>query len=361
MMDVEIKQQGAKPQMMIIMDQMFRSEEGASYGEIIDTYCYQRKYDLKTKERLLDGLKNEAYKAKNDLTKRLEEIAIKIIVTKKTNDPEEKDGRRKNSFFKYSDDPGEFDPVSDLRCKLKKMKLCELSELLEQSAGLFPKSWLMNFKTQVDEFNEKLPIEVQMSKVLYFDNNEKLKNIDILPTLVEMIKKKQVIRFLYRPFDEDPYVVTVHPQILKEYNLRWFLFALQKFKTEKGYYYRDQQFALDRIDKKISICDKIHYIKSNTNYDKYFSERVGVSGLKAETIEVEIIVKDKRTLEYIRTKPIHHSQRIKENKIYYQIKDNYEFVTRLFEFADKIFILKPDELRDKILSRANDIININKL
>ena len=82
-----------------------------------------------------------------------------------------------------------------------------------------------------------------------------------------------------------------------------------------------------------------------------------MSGQRVKTFKVEILVEDIKTLEYIRTKPIHQSQKIEGNKVYYHVKDNYEFETRLFEFADKITIVKPKELKNKIINRANNILN----
>jgi hypothetical protein len=351
-MKTKSEKQGEPSQMMIIMDEMFRSERGATYDDIICAYCDRRNYEEKLRKAKYDILKRVVGKAKCLLAKRIKNYGAEILGEKVYNDPNDK--RYYHTFFRYSEDIGDFDPIEDLRYKFKKIKLSELSELLVQSAGLFPKSWLVNFKTQVDEFNENVIAEEQISKVLYFDNNEKLKNIEILPTLVEMIKKRQVIRFRYHPFDKLPYYVTVHPQILKEYNLRWFLFGLA---PDKEGHLRDQQFALDRIDKTITTCQNIPYIKSGTNFEQYFSERVGVSGQRVKTFDVEILIEDIKTLEYIRTKPIHHSQKIEGNKVYYHVKDNYEFVTRLFEFADKITIVKPKELKDNIINRANDILN----
>ena len=76
----------------------------------------------------------------------------------------------------------------------------------------------------------------------------------------------------------------------------------------------------------------------------------------AESVELEIVVDVVKALEYIRTKPLHHSQKIKGNKIFYDLKSNYEFETKLFEFADRITILRPIELKRKIVDRACKIL-----
>ncbi len=360
-METKSEKQGVESQMMLIMDELFRFEEGASYDVIIDEYLRKKGHDSSSLswKKKRDFLRNSATKAKCNLSKRLPK-RIKIIKVGELKDPEKRNGRSRKHIFKYSDDLGNYDPLRDIRNKFKKMKLSELSELLVQSAGLFPKSWLMNFTTQINEFKDEPSTDNQINKILYFDNNDRLKNQDILPTLVDLIKRRQVIKFRYRPYDKKSYEVTVHPQLLKEYNLRWFLFALAK---DKEGVLRDQQYALDRIDVKSGIisCDDIPYVRSEIDYGIYFSERVGVSGPRAESIKVEILANDMKTLEYIRTKPIHHSQKIVGNKIYYYVKLNYEFVTRLFEFADKLIVLSPEELRKKIVDRASDVLDKNKV
>ena len=359
-MTTKEEKEGMSSQMMIIMDEMFRHECGASYEDIILTYV-RRKIDSSIKSfsdldfKRQNKFLREARKACHNLSSRLKTKGLSLVEDKKRkylND------NRCHKVFKYPSTIADFDPIEDLRYKFKKMKLSELSGLMEQSAGLFPKSWLMNFTTQIDAYNNEVSEDQRIHKIIFFDSNEKLKNIHLLPTIVTMIREKHVIRFNYHANGGKRILVTLHPQILKEYNLRWFVVGLTMDKEKN---FRNSVYALDRMDLEISIADDIQYVNSNTDYSQYFKEVVGVSVPNDKGIyDVEIIANDPMALEYIKTKPIHHSQVIIGNNLYFHLKLNYEFETRLFEFADRITILKPIELRNRIVSRANEIIKYNK-
>ena len=348
-------------QMMIIMDELFRGENGASYEDVIVEY-YKRKINSSLKNfselkgKIQIQMEREARKAKNFLAKRLKERNLTIEELKKYTSLDDKRNSRK--VFKYPQEIGNFDPIEDLRYKFKRMKLHDLSSLLEQCAGLFPKSWLMNFTTQIDEYNQEVSEDRRIKKIVYFDSNERLKNIHLLPTLVSMIREKHVIRFLYMPNNGKRFFAIVHPQILKEYNLRWFLVGLTENKDGNLH---TSVFALDRMSQEISECSDVQYIKSDINYDEYFNDVVGISVPdNTESVDVKIRVTDAKAIEYIRTKPIHSSQEIDGSIISFRLKPNYEFETKLLEFADRAVILTPLTLQKEIAERAEKIIRLQR-
>ena len=360
-MSTKIEKEGMSSQMMIVMDELFRGENGASYEDVIVEY-YKRKINSSltnfselnndTQSRMM----REVRKAKTFLAKRLKEKELNIEELKIYTLSDDK--RFFYKVFKYPKEIGDFDPIEDLRYKFKRMKLHELSGLMEQCVGLFPKSWLMNFTTQIDEFNHEMDENSRIRKIVYFDNNERRTNLHLLPTLVTMIREKRVIQFKYMPFNGKRFCVKVHPQILKEYNLRWFLVGLTEKKDGN---LQTSVFALDRMGLEIAECDDIHYIKSNIDYNEYFKDVVGISVPEStDIVEVKITFTDVEAIEYIRTKPIHPSQKIDGSTVTYHLKPNYEFETKLLEFADRAIIISPVTLQEIISERAERIFQLQR-
>ena len=71
---------------------------------------------------------------------------------------------------------------------------------------------------------------------------------------------------------------------------------------------------------------------------------------------------DRKQYNYIKSKPLHNSQKEKEVNDEYALIElklipNYEFETLLLTFADGIDILEPESLRKSIHERACKIVN----
>ena len=67
-------------------------------------------------------------------------------------------------------------------------------------------------------------------------------NIHLLPVFYKAITDKQVLQFSYQRFGQELFLLTFHPQYLKEYNGRWFVFGDADREPYKAY-----NVPLDRI------------------------------------------------------------------------------------------------------------------
>lgn len=99
-------------------------------------------------------------------------------------------------------------------------------------------------------------------------------------------------------------------------------------------------------------------------FDEYFDDVVGVTVNSDSPIEKVLLRVDNQAFNYILTKPLHGSQKVKEKTdfstlIELNIKMNYEFETLLLGFADRIEILEPDHLKESMRQRARKIIDRN--
>lgn len=197
---------------------------------------------------------------------------------------------------------------------------------------------------------QKLEDSVYASKqkaIIHLDKNERLKGLEFIDTLYDAILNKNVLKIEYKSFKarETNYYI-IHPQLLKEYNNRWFLITWD----EMTYL----TLALDRV---ISI-EKINaeYIDKNIDGDHFFKEVIGVTVSQRNRPMNVIFWIDKNNAPYVKTKPFHHSQEIIEEledgtvfKISVQI--NFELERVILGFGESIKIVQPTKLKKKIIHK----------
>jgi predicted DNA-binding transcriptional regulator YafY len=111
--------------------------------------------------------------------------------------------------------------------------------------------------------------------------------------------------------------------------------------------------ALDRI---VEIENSNNqYIPSEIYWENdYFYDFVGVTKLENEKIGIEIEL-DLEQVPYIRTKPIHGSQKgptlINDRCIIsIQVIPNYEIMKMLLSFGDSVKIISPESFKLKMIS-----------
>lgn len=197
---------------------------------------------------------------------------------------------------------------------------------------------------------QKLEDSVYASKqkaIIHLDKNERLKGLEFIDTLYDAILNKNVLKIEYKSFKarETNYYI-IHPQLLKEYNNRWFLITWD----EMTYL----TLALDRV---ISI-EKIdaEYIDKNIDGDHFFKEVIGVTVSQRNRPMNVIFWIDKNNAPYVKTKPFHHSQEIIEEledgtvfKISVQI--NFELERVILGFGESIKIIQPTKLSKRIMHK----------
>ena len=175
--------------------------------------------------------------------------------------------------------------------------------------------------------------------------------VNLLPVFYKAITDKQVLRFSYQRFGQEPFAITFHPQYLKEYNGRWFVFGESDREPYQAY-----NVPLDRIVGGVCRVDEIEYIPVPKGfYQEFFKNIIGV------THEKEVIIRTKSEYQHglLKTKPLHHSQ--KEaipfgehdgqwyGEVHLTIEPNRELRGRILQYGECIEIIQPRSLRDKIV------------
>lgn len=184
--------------------------------------------------------------------------------------------------------------------------------------------------------------------IIHLEKNEQLKGLHHIDILYHAILDKKVLKIGYRSFKaRQPSEIEIHPQLLKEFNNRWFLLAV-------GHNRRSlTTFALDRIITIATSDTDISYVDHHIDGDDYYKDVIGVT--VSENVRPELISfrVDRRNAPYVTTKPFHSSQKTVARDDYgvtfsIEVQMNFELERLILGFGDSIEVLQPEKLRNRI-------------
>lgn len=185
-------------------------------------------------------------------------------------------------------------------------------------------------------------------KLIDFETNENLKGLSFINPIYKAIKNRQVLKVEYLPYTyTENLKMTIHPYLLKEYHNRWFLVG-----------YNDElkkisHLALDRIES-FDFADQDFILTKEYNESLYFENVLGITipeNAKPERIELKFTPE---RAPYIKTKPIHHSQKIiHENDqgivVQLNLVINKELISELLSYGKDVTVIKPAHLAKTII------------
>ncbi|KIC61306.1 helix-turn-helix transcriptional regulator [Chryseobacterium taiwanense] len=239
-------------------------------------------------------------------------------------------------YYRYSDPEYSIHNISVNESDLKAMN--NAVQILKQFKDF---SMFKEMNGVIQKLEDSIHSTNQKS-IIHLDKNEQLKGLEHIDILYDAILNKKVLNIIYKSFKartSDSYVV--HPQLLKEFNNRWFLIC-----SNKHYVYN---LALDRMED-IQIEEKIEYIDMNLDGDEYFKDIVGVSVSPTMASRNVVFFVDAANAPYVKTKPFHASQEIVSEthegtifKICVQL--NFELERLLLGFGESLVVHKPRKLR----------------
>lgn len=212
----------------------------------------------------------------------------------------------------------------------------------------------------VSRLQDKLAITRNGRKpIVHFDNVPDLKGLKLLNPLYNYIAHRQTLRIEYQSFTaRRPCVYEMFPHLLKEFRNRWFLFG-SRAKDMVLY-----NLALDRIIN-VEPANDVPY-QDNPFFDSetFFNDVIGVSkniGKKPTTITIWASSEQSK---YIKTKPLHRSQkqignRNEDGSCIFQIEVvlNFELYSVLMSYGPGLKVLSPPNvvayMRDRLRQAAD--------
>ena len=256
----------------------------------------------------------------------------------------------RNIFYSY-----ENKKYSIFKIPFKDEEVAQLTQtlmILSRFEGMPQFEWVEDF---INRFKTSLKLSFTNESIVGFNENIDLKGREYFAPLFTAISNKQVLSIGYKNFKKNKEEqMIVHPYYLKEYNNRWFLLGLTE--PEK----RLSIFALDRIESIITLYQE--YIPNKEiDFQEYFDDIIGVSKPFGKESQKVVFRVSKELMPYIKTKPLHGTQRKildDGNSVIVQIEVvvNYELEQLFLSYGEKIEILEPIELREQIKRRINSSV-----
>ena len=168
--------------------------------------------------------------------------------------------------------------------------------------------------------------------------------LQYLGIIIEAMRMNRRLRMGYKKFHAEGYEKTVCPYALKLFHQRWYLLA----KTE------EEQMRIYALDRMTSLCvtEEKFMMPENFSAQQYFAEYYGV--LTDDTPLTRVVVRAHKWMpDYLRTLPLHHSQReLKSGDGYtdfsFEVRPTSDFLGELLKFGNGIEILEPLNIREKM-------------
>lgn len=149
------------------------------------------------------------------------------------------------------------------------------------------------------------------------------------------------------------------PYALKVYNHRWYLLGYLKEQKDVRTIALDRIHTLDKLTTTFSLPSKF-------DAHKYFANVVGIYVDKNLPVE-EIKIRAYGTLaDYLRSTPLHNSQREGCSKhgefaeFTYRLCVTPELISQLLAMGEKVEVLEPQELREEMKNSINNMFNYYK-
>ena len=336
---------GVRSEFVNLIYNELMKREFVSYADVLALYCGRPKgYYNKMACNSEPGY-GELKKAFPEVLKALEKACPGCI---------KDNGQNKGKAYKYIGKDN--DPLAEERKAVVQKSVEDYVAFCKASAGILPASWFSSFfeNTQIllDTNRESKDGEMRICS----GSEQNLTNIDLLPVLYKAISNKQVLRFDYQRFGQELFTLIFHPQFLKEYNGRWFVFGDADREPYQAY-----NVPLDRIVSEVSEVNDVEYISAPKGfYQEFFNNIIGVTHEKGANIE-EVVIRTKTEYQHglLLTKPLHHSQ--KETlpfgehdnqwygEVHLTIEPNRELRGRILLYGDNLEVIWPMSLREQIL------------
>lgn len=167
-----------------------------------------------------------------------------------------------------------------------------------------------------------------------------------LQPIINAMKQGHKLQMTYHKFgQQESYTITIEPYAIKVFKQRWYLLAKNPKREVPTVY------ALDRV-KQLMETEETFQFPEDFNTEAFFRDCYGVMNTddKAQRI---VIRANAPYMNYVRTLPLHHSQKeIKTTDQYadfeFYLKPTFDFRQELLAQGHDVEVLLPAQLREEM-------------
>ena len=212
------------------------------------------------------------------------------------------------------------------------------------------RSWLFNTLTVSNLMMNSVSIK---DKVLFEEIPD---GEQYLPAIIEALKKNKVLEMTYHGFSRDKaYSFKVEPYCLKAFKQRWYLLGRSPYNDQIKIY------ALDRV-RWLWMTDKGFKYPEDFVPGEFFEDSYGIiadTKIDVETVEMKVSAKQ---ANYLRSLPLHHTQKEIEQTDEYSIftvllRPTFDFRQEILSQGVDIEVLSPKWFRDEIAEISKQMYN----
>ena len=258
------------------------------------------------------------------------------------------DGRK--CYYRYSDP--DFSVFNNELSPEEIENLQTTIKMLGKYRGIPANTWI---EEVVSSLEYRFGIKANSENLISFEQNEQLKGLEYLSTIIDAAINHQPLNIDYCTFKGNKIKMVIHPYYVKQYNGRWFLFGL-----DNGHE-RIANIALDRIQR-MNNASVVFKKNDSIDFNTYFDDIIGVTIPREDVKKESIILRfTKERFLYVISKPIHQSQRIvegKDSEVEIQVNPNKELCQQIFSFIPDIEVISPQWLRNEVKEKLADNLRI---
>ncbi len=167
--------------------------------------------------------------------------------------------------------------------------------------------------------------------------------------MIEAMRCNRVVTISYQSFwKKSTKTFDIEPYCLKIFRQRWYVLARSCRQNDL------LVFSLDRISS-IYITEQSFSLPDDFDAQEFFSSCFGIIVEPDKKIETVRLIVYGNQYKYIRSLPLHHSQKeIKTDKemdfkiFEYQLRPSFDFVKEILSYGDEIEVESPSWLRDVV-------------
>lgn len=220
---------------------------------------------------------------------------------------------------------------------------------LDEQDKLEMDEWMQVFElfNTSKAINETLLKSSSTIDYIDFDRTRTLMDLDVFKEILEAIISRHKIQFNHHGFWEDVEEnVVLEPHLLKQFENRWYVFG----SMPNGEFRR---FGMERIKEFQTLAATFKPLKKSPK--ELFDHVIGLE-YEDEVVEEVMLVYQPNQGKYIKTQPLHPSQKIlvdtnEELRISIRVIPNYELHQQILKHAERVQVIAPLWLRERIKER----------
>ncbi len=179
---------------------------------------------------------------------------------------------------------------------------------------------------------------------------------DYLEDIIDAMQNDRVLRMTYRGFEKaESYTFKVEPYCVRMFQRRWYMLG------------RSDMVRLYGVDRIESLCvtEETFDLPKDFDAEEYFSTFFGIVLDKEIPVQRIVIRADKHHKHYLRTLPLHHSQKELCDEGDYAdfeltLRPTFDFCMELLRVGNMIEVIEPESLRKTMRGWARDVWDLYK-